>query len=80
MGKLVKVEIPLTEEAAATLSDPVRIEDAGRLLSSMLAPKRPDIEGLRSLITEIKSDARAGGLTDQDIDDELAAYKAERRL
>jgi len=39
-------------------------------------PSRPGA----AIIAEIKAEARADRLTDQNIDEELAAYNAERRF
>lgn len=40
----------------------------------------PENDPLAALIAEVRADARAGGLTDADIDAELAACNAERRI
>lgn len=79
MGKLVKVEIPVTEAAAALLVDPARVEYVGQVVSSMLVPPRPDIDRITRLIAELKAETSANGLTDEIVDEELAAYNAERR-
>lgn len=80
MGKLVKVEIPVTEAAAAALlGDPARAEYVGQFVSSMLVPPRPDIDRMTRLIADLKAETSANGLTDDMIDEELAAYNAERR-
>ena len=50
----------------------------GRLVSRVLNP-RPGPSELAQAIAEAKAEARAAGLTDADIDAELAAYNAERR-
>ena len=42
-------------------------------------PVSPEIDPLSAIIAEIKAEARADCLTDQEIDEELAAYNAERR-
>ena len=52
----------------------------GRLVSDMLRPSDPETDPLAALIAAVKAEARASGLTDEDIDAELAAYNAERRL
>jgi hypothetical protein len=66
MDKTVDVTIPVDPEAAAAL--------ASRVLRPHSGPSP-----LAQAIAEMKADARAAGLTDADIDAELAAYNAERR-
>ncbi|HEX3883738.1 MAG TPA: hypothetical protein VHW66_13840 [Stellaceae bacterium] len=39
----------------------------------------PEVTPLARAIAELKAEARAAGLTDAEIDAELAAFKAERR-
>ena len=77
MSRLVKVEIEVAPEVASMLQDDRRRRSVGRLVSRIL---KEDAEAAwNKLIVEIKRDARAAGLTDEDIDAELAAYNAERR-
>jgi hypothetical protein len=60
------------------LADEDRRAALGRYVSRMLhGAKARDL--LAEAITEAKAEARAAGLTDADIDAELAAYNAERR-
>jgi hypothetical protein len=80
MDEVVMVEIPVSREAAEALCDPLRRQRVGELLSRILRPSSPDEDPLAVLIAEIKRGARAGGLSDKEIDAELAAYNAERRL
>ena len=78
MDNTVDVIIPIDAEAAAALSDVRNREAMGRLVSRVLRP-RSGPTPLAQAIAEMKADARATGLTDADIDAELAAYNAERR-
>jgi len=78
MDNTVNVIIPVEPEAAAALADARNREAVGRLISRVLRP-RSGPSPLAQAIAEIKADARAAGLTDADVDDELAAYNAERR-
>jgi hypothetical protein len=80
MTDTVMVEIPVTPEAAEALGDLERRERIGKLVSSMLRPPSPGDDPLAAIFTLIKSAARADGLTDEEIEAELAAYNAERRL
>lgn len=78
MDNTVDVTIPVEPEVAAALADVRNREAVGRLISRVLRP-RPGPSPLAQAIAEMKADARATGLTDADIDEELAAYNAERR-
>jgi hypothetical protein len=68
MSDYVSVPIPVTPEAV------------GKLISDILRPSTPETDPLAAMIAEVKADARADGLTDEQIDAELAAYNAERRF
>lgn len=77
MDDVVEVTIPVEAHAAAALADAGTREMVGRLVSRML---RADGAGrLMDAIARLKADAHARGLTDEIVDEELAAYNAERR-
>ncbi len=78
MDDRIDVTIPVEPEAAAALADARNREAVGRLVSRVLRP-RSGPSPLAHAIAELKAEARASGLTDADIDAELAAYNAERR-
>lgn len=78
MPDLVEVAIPLEPEAAEALKNAARREAIGRYLSGMLVGNRMTTV-LAEAIADAKSEARASGLTDEDIDAELNAWRAERR-
>ena len=78
MDKTVDVTIPVEPETAAALVDPRNREAVGLLVSRVLRP-RSDPSPLAEAIAELEAATRAAGLTDADIDAELAAYNAERR-
>ncbi len=80
MNDVVMVEIPVTPEAAEALGDLSRRRRIGKLVSSMLRPESPGDDPLAVIFASIKSAARADGLTDAEIEAELAAYNDERRL
>jgi hypothetical protein len=80
MNDVVMIEIPVTPEAAEALGDLARRRRIGKLVSSMLRPESPGDDPLAAIFSSIKSAARADGLTDDEIEAELAAYNAERRL
>ena len=78
MDRTVDVIIPVEPEAAAALADVRNREAVGRLVSRVLRPHSGPSHLARA-IAELKAEARAAGLSDADIDAELAAYNAERR-
>jgi hypothetical protein len=78
MDNTVDVTIPVDAEAASALADARNREAVGRLVSRVLRP-RSGPTPLAQAIAELKAAARTAGLTDADIDTELAAYNAERR-
>ena len=77
MDKREKVTIPV-DAAAAALADVRNRDAAGRLVSRVLRPQAGP-SPLASATAELKADGRQIGLTDLDVDSELAAYNAERR-
>jgi hypothetical protein len=78
MPETVDVIIPVEPEVAAALADLRSREAVGRFVSRMLRP-RAEADALAQAIAELKASARAAGLTDTMIDEELADYNAERR-
>jgi hypothetical protein len=78
MDNTVDVTIPVEPDAAAALADARTREAVGRLVSRVLR-RGSGPTPLARAIADMKAEARAAGLTDADIDAELAAYNAERR-
>ena len=78
MDNTVNVTIPVEPEAALALADVRNREAVGRLVSRVLRP-RSGPSPLAQAIADAKQEARANGLTDADLDAELAVYNAERR-
>jgi hypothetical protein len=78
MDRTVDVTIPVAAEAAAALADARNREEMDRLVSRVPRP-RPGPSPLARAIAELKAEARAAGLSDMDIDAELAADNAGRR-
>ncbi len=77
MNKVVRMEFPIDEEAAAVLASPARRAAAGRYLSGLLRDGRVR-DVLSEAIAEAKREARESGLTDEEIDAEVEAWRAER--
>jgi hypothetical protein len=78
MDKTVDVTIPVELDVAAALADARNRQAMGRLVSRVLRPAAGPTP-LAKAIADLKASARAAGLSDDDIDAELAAYNAERR-
>ena len=76
-ARTVDVPIPVEVGVAPALADEATRARVGRLVSRMLRP--PSVEGLGAAIAALKAEAHRRGLTDEAIDEELAAYNAERR-
>ena len=74
----VDVSIPVDAGVAAALDDAPTRAAVGRLISRVLRPRHGPSE-LAEAIAAAKTEARDAGLTDADVDAELAAYNAERR-
>jgi hypothetical protein len=70
--------IPVDAEAAKALESPARREAVDRYLSGLLKGGRAR-DVLAEAIVEAKREARANGLTDDEIDAELDEWRAERR-
>jgi len=78
MEKTVDVTIPIDAEVARTLESPARREALGRYLSELLKGGRIR-DALAEAIADAKGEARATGLTDDDIDIEIEAWRTGRR-
>jgi hypothetical protein len=78
MDKTVDVMIPVEPEAAAALADARNRAAVGRLVSRVLRPGSGPTPLARA-VAEMKAAAQLSGLSDAEIDAELAAYNAERR-
>jgi len=79
MDELVRIEIEVTAEAAALLRDEERRRSVGRMVSELVGRKGTEEHPLRLIFAQIKKDAREGGLTDAEIDEELSGHRVERR-
>ena len=78
MNGMVDVTIPVDPGVAKVLGTPLRREAAGRVLSDLLSGRHVG-DLLAEVIADLKRDAQAHGLTDADVDAELAAWRSERQ-
>jgi hypothetical protein len=74
MSQVSKIEIPVEEATAAALLDVRRLEAVGRLIDRLVD------DPLIALFERTSIDAGQVGLTEHEINAELAAYNAERRV
>lgn len=72
----VKIEIPVDEDAATRLADPHRREAVGRLISRLLRPTG-EHNPLADLLDATSREAESAGLTEHEVEAELAARKAD---
>ncbi len=77
MTQASKIEIPVEEATAAALSDTRRREAVGRLVDRLVRPGADD--PLTAVFERTAAEAHGAGLTEAEIEAELAAYNAERR-
>lgn len=77
MNEVSKIEVPVESATAAALSDVHRLEAVGKLIDRLVRPGADD--PLAVLLERIAAEAQANGLTEEEIEAELAAYNAERR-
>jgi len=78
MNEVVTIEIEVERETAEALRDPRRRQAVGRLVDRMVRPAKGS-DPLARVLMETRRAARKAGLSDADIDAEIAAYRAERR-
>jgi hypothetical protein len=79
MNEVVTVEIPIDPAAAPALKDTASRERIGRLISRIAWLYQGE-DPLADVFARTSRAAAASGLTDSEIEAELAAYKAERRI
>jgi hypothetical protein len=80
MGDLVDVTIPVSRALAEDLKTQEDRRKLGILVSALFASGITRRQRLEELMKEMSAKAAAAGLTDEMIDEELAAYNAERRV
>lgn len=77
MPDTIPVTLEVEPEAAAALADPATRARIGRLVSRVLQPA--GVERLIAAMDALAAEAERRGLTDEILEEELAAYNAERR-
>jgi hypothetical protein len=77
MNELLRIEIPVEAATASALADDRRLAAVGRLVDRLVRPGADD--PLIALFERTAEAARRAGLTEAEIDAELAAYNAENR-
>jgi hypothetical protein len=78
MNQLSEIKVPVGEATAAALADVRRLEAVGRLVDRLVHPGADDL--LIALFERTSADAHRAGLTEDEINAELAVYNAERRV
>ena len=78
VAETVDVNIPVDAEAAVRLATAGEREAIGRVVSRMLRPRKGD-DSLLAAMDRLAIEAERRGLTQEILDQELAAYNAERR-
>jgi hypothetical protein len=78
MNDMIEVSIPVEPEVAKALENPARRQAAGGVLTGLLRGGHAR-DALTQATAEASREARANGLTDEDVDAELAAWRAERQ-
>lgn len=73
----VPVTLDVAPEVAAALEDPATRERVARLVSRAVRPT--SVERLFAAMDALSAEARRRGLTDEILEEELAAHNAERR-
>jgi len=77
MPDTIPVTLEVEPAAAAALDDPATRARIGRLVSRVLQPT--GVECLIAAMDEFAAEAERRGLTEEILEEELAAYNAERR-
>jgi hypothetical protein len=77
MDDFVEISIPVEAEAAKALGDAHARAAIGRVISRMVRPNKGE-DPLLDAMVRLSAEAARRGLTQDILDDELAAYNAER--
>lgn len=83
MNEVVRISVPVSPEAAATLASETQLQEFGQFVSALVL-RTPALDhdasrdGFTRILLDTRAKAAASGLTDDDVDAELAAWKRER--
>ncbi len=78
MNQVFKVEIAVEKATADARKDTRRLEAVGRLIDRLVRPGRDAADPLIAIFRQTAAEAKAAGLTEAEIDAELALHKVER--
>jgi hypothetical protein len=78
MNDIRRIELNVDQATASALADARRREAVGRLVERMVRPAGGE-DPLSGVLEATSAAARKDGLSDGEIEAELAAYNAERR-
>jgi len=78
MDGMIEVSIPVEPAVAAALDSPQKREAVGRAVSRMVR-RGGEAHPLIAAMERLSAEAARRGLTDDIVDQELAAHKAEQR-
>jgi hypothetical protein len=79
MAETVLVPIPVDPDVAEMLSDSRKRALAGAALGRFMRQREQLSDPLGMIIRKIQEQAVASGITDEEVEAELRAHKAERR-
>jgi hypothetical protein len=78
---MAQITIEVPDEAAEALSNDNRRRAVSAIVTLMLRPRGDgEASAFIAQLDEIQREVQGSGLTDADIEAELAAYNAERRI
>lgn len=77
MDNLIDVLIPVDAAAAKALESAEERLEIGRYVSELMRRRRAQSRVMRA-IADLKQEAHANGLTDDQVDEELKAWRTER--
>ena len=83
MNEVVRISLPVSPEAAATLASEAQLQEFGQFVSALvlrtpLLDHVPSRDGFTRVLLDTRARAADSGLADDDVDAELAAWKQER--
>ena len=83
MNEVVRISVPVSPEAAASLASEEQLREIGQFVSALIlrAPlpdQNASTNSFARVLLETRAAAAASGLTDNDVDAELSAWKRER--